>query len=42
MIEYNVLAVTPYEAFNWAFTSVVVWFPVLFGIKALVRLLSRS
>jgi hypothetical protein len=36
------LAVTDSEVFNWAFTSVVVWIPVLFSIKALVRTLTRT
>jgi hypothetical protein len=42
MLTYNVLAVTPYEVFNWAFSAVIVWFPVLFLTKALVRTLTRT
>ncbi|WP_275423241.1 hypothetical protein [Geomonas diazotrophica] len=42
MITYNVIAVSDIQEFNWAFTLVVAWLPALFGIKAIVRLATRS
>jgi len=42
MITFNVIQVTDSATFNWAFTQVIVFFPVLFTVKATIRVFSRS
>jgi len=40
--SFLVIPVSDSQEFNWAFTSVAVWLPVLFMIRATIRTVSRS